>query len=161
MNSLLSDDVGSKDGASDGILKEEDNDDCNKDGTDGNADDDANDCIGGADDEDDIFISLVDVDNRSDDNGYSIGILLVWVERWEGWRKEFECACWSLSNNDDSDDNEGSSDVVDDDSFRLGFSVELVTIVIVVVVEAFIKGIIMIMIIIVISIWPINNSNNL
>jgi hypothetical protein len=67
VNSLLSEDVGS----------EEDNDDGNKDGTDGNADDDANDCIGGADDEDDIFISLVDVDSRSDDNGYSIGIILV------------------------------------------------------------------------------------
>ena len=76
MNSLPSKDVGSKDGVSDGILKEEDNDDGNKDGTDGNADDDADDCIGGADDEDDIFISLVDVDNRSDDNGYIIGIIL-------------------------------------------------------------------------------------
>ena len=157
---MPSKDVGSKDGVSDGILKEEDNDDCNKDGTDGNADDDADDCIGGADDEDDIFISLVDVDNRSDDNGYIIGIILFWVEGLEGWRKEFEWACWSLSNNDDSGDKEGSSDAVDDDSFRLGFSVELVIIVIVVVLEAFIK-IIMIMTIIVISIWSTYNSNNL
>lgn len=159
MNSLPSEDVGSKDGVSDGILKEEDNDDGNNDGTDGNADDDTDDCIGGADDEDDIFFSLVD--NRSDDNcGYIIGIILFWVEGWEGWRKEFEWACWSLSNDDDSDVKEGSSDAVDDDSFRLGFSVELVIIVIVVVAEAFIK-IIMIMIIIMISIWSINNSNNL
>ena len=60
MNSLLSEDVGS-----------EDNDDGNNDGGDGDVDDCAVD-----DDFVDIVI-VVDVDNRSDDNGYSIGIILV------------------------------------------------------------------------------------
>ena len=60
MNSLLSEDVGS-----------EDNDDGNNDGGDGNADD----C---ADDDDFVYIVIVvDVDNRTDDKGYSIGIILV------------------------------------------------------------------------------------
>jgi hypothetical protein len=74
VNSLPSEDVGSKDGMSDGILKEEDDDDDgNNDGGDGTTDN----CIGGADDEDDIFISLVAVDIRLADNGYIIGIILV------------------------------------------------------------------------------------
>ena len=58
MNSLLSEDVGS-----------EDNDDGNNDGGDGDDDDCA--------DDDDFVDIVVDVDNRSDDNGYSIGIILV------------------------------------------------------------------------------------
>jgi hypothetical protein len=61
MNSLLSKDVGS----------EEDNNDGNNVGGDGDVDD----CADG-DDNVDIVI-VVDVDNRSDDNGYSIGIILV------------------------------------------------------------------------------------
>ena len=61
---MLSEDVGS-----------EDNDDGNNDGGDGNADD----C---ADDDDFVYIVIVifAVYNRSDDNGYSIGIILVWCE---------------------------------------------------------------------------------
>ena len=68
MKSLPWEDDGSKDGMSDGILKEE------EDNNDGNNDE-------GDDAADDIFITLVVVDTIwSDDNGYSIGIILVWGE---------------------------------------------------------------------------------
>ena len=74
MKSLPWEDDGSKDGMSDGILKEE------EDNNDGNNDEDDGD-VEGDDDNDDIFITLVGVDTIwSDDNGYSIGIILVWGE---------------------------------------------------------------------------------
>ena len=63
MNSLLSEDVGS----------EEDKDDGNNVG----GDDDFDDCADDDDNVDIVIVDIVDVDNRSDDNGYSIGIILV------------------------------------------------------------------------------------